>query len=1204
MKTLTLFIIFILCVSLFSSVDELLFENCQSISDWTITTHSGNTLSNPWRNTGCAGTLNNSSGNFLWSDGYQAGYDDWYQVSATINSPIIDCTEYERVELSFTHYYNQGSYDDDEGRVKVSSPLNSYYQWTYATYDAETPDGQSVSMNISGRAGGRNNVRVHFYFDSPCYWYFGYGHWYIDNIKVIGYKIDEEPGTCLNFDGSNDYAQINSNVIPASGDFTVEVWAKANSTQTGYREIISQNAGTGGEDFYIGRASNGTIRAGDHWTNTGVQFPTDNQWHHYCIVKNSSNTYFYFDGELRATRGFSITNPAGTEFRLARQYGSHSEYFQGSIDELRIWSVARSEQQIQEKLHLVLDGDETGLEAYFQFHEETGSIIHSVTSYLDGTLYNMDSSDWITSDLPIGGGYSYTHNISTTGNYDFGSTNVTMDMNTISDPLTFVATKLYNTPNLVPNYENAFNDNYWIINAYGTGTYETDLNIDIDGDFTSDDETYPDKIKLFKRDSNSNGDWQFINNAYAIDSTSETATFDSITDFSQLIIERADNELVADTISPQDDEIDVLNDTDLIITFNQKTFAGSGNVAIYNAENDELVESIPATSTSIMNNTVTISLTNNLYFENEFYIQIDADAFLDEFGNYFNGYDDQTSWNFTTTIVGLFTDISAGFEAVSEGHCIWGDYNLDGYLDALITGKNIDPSTTLYQNNSGTMINSGIVFTDVYQSCLQWGDFDGDLDLDLLMTGLDSSDLAVTKLYVNISGSFAELPTNIPDIGNGSCDWGDYDNDGDLDILISGWDNTTIYTKIFENDNGTFTDVFSNLPAVYKSYVKFIDYDNDSDLDVFLSGEDSSNLITDIFQNNDGEFTCMNFGFTQFTNTACDWGDFDSDGDWDLIIAGNIIGGSYSTKIYENVNNSFLEYGIGSITDIQNGDVKWGDYDNDGDLDILLTGDSGSGSISNLYKNKNGTFAEINVGLEGLSFSSTQWGDYDNDGGLDILCSGLGSSGNVFTVYQNNTLHTNTPPTTPTGFTAEQFRNGDASISWNPATDNETPVDGLSYYLFIKDMFTGNYIVPAHSLPWDDVHLIPEFGNVGKNTSYIIKNLPFSSFKCGIYTIDSAFQISQCEYAYFYTAPKPDSPQNLVITKIGNDSQLTWDSVDDPEYEIDYNVYSSLDPNSIFPDEWILVVESINETNYTDTNVAGEKLFYRVVSNTKETPWK
>ncbi|MEM7347576.1 MAG: FG-GAP-like repeat-containing protein, partial [Chloroflexota bacterium] len=87
--------------------------------------------------------------------------------------------------------------------------------------------------------------------------------------------------------------------------------------------------------------------------------------------------------------------------------------------------------------------------------------------------------------------------------------------------------------------------------------------------------------------------------------------------------------------------------------------------------------------------------------------------------------------------------------------------------------------------------------------------------------------------------------------------------------------------------------------------------------------------------------------------------------------------------------SGFTNINVG-LTGVTDGGVAWGDYDNDGDLDILLSGvDSGDTPISQVWRNNgDNTFTNINAGLTGVEDSSVAWGDYDNDGDLDILLSG------------------------------------------------------------------------------------------------------------------------------------------------------------------------------------------------------------------------
>ena len=79
-----------------------------------------------------------------------------------------------------------------------------------------------------------------------------------------------------------------------------------------------------------------------------------------------------------------------------------------------------------------------------------------------------------------------------------------------------------------------------------------------------------------------------------------------------------------------------------------------------------------------------------------------------------------------------------------------------------------------------------------------------------------------------------------------------------------------------------------------------------------------------------------------------------------------------------------------ALTGVNNSSVAWGDYDDDGDLDILLTGYDGSNTlVAKVYRNDGGVFVDIGAGLTGVNYSSVAWGDYDNDGDLDILLTGL-----------------------------------------------------------------------------------------------------------------------------------------------------------------------------------------------------------------------
>ena len=281
---------------------------------------------------------------------------------------------------------------------------------------------------------------------------------------------------------------------------------------------------------------------------------------------------------------------------------------------------------------------------------------------------------------------------------------------------------------------------------------------------------------------------------------------------------------------------------------------------------------------------------------------------------------------------------------------------------------------------------------------------------------------------------------------------GDYDNDGDLDILLTGDNGPGEISKVYRNDSGSFTDIGAGLPGVSYSSVAWGDYDNDGDLDILLTGQDSgSNAISKVYRNDGGSFTDIGANLTDVSRSSVAWGDYDNDGDLDILLTGRDSLSSEISKVYRNDGGgSFTDIGA-NLTGVSYSSVAWGDYDNDGDLDILLTGDDGSNYISKVYRNDGGgSFTDIGANLTGVYHSSVAWGDYDNDGDLDILLTGDDGSNLLSKVYRNNrgsnTFTVNSVPNSPSGLQAS-VSGQNVTLSWSAASDTQTPADGLTYNL-------------------------------------------------------------------------------------------------------------------------------------------------------------
>ncbi len=169
-----------------------------------------------------------------------------------------------------------------------------------------------------------------------------------------------------------------------------------------------------------------------------------------------------------------------------------------------------------------------------------------------------------------------------------------------------------------------------------------------------------------------------------------------------------------------------------------------------------------------------------------------------------------------------------------------------------------------------------------------WGDYDNDGDLDLAV----SLGTGEVRLYRNDSGGFTSVgaAAGLPQAGYElrGLSWGDYDGDGDIDLLGGATANDKL-TKVFRNDGAKFTDVAAEIgltvPGRSARQTNFVDYDNDGDLDVYAADRTGENTL---FRNDSGRFTRVFAGVgptdKRPTVGAC-WLDYDHDGDLDLFLA-------------------------------------------------------------------------------------------------------------------------------------------------------------------------------------------------------------------------------------------------------------------------------------------------------------------------------
>ena len=320
----------------------------------------------------------------------------------------------------------------------------------------------------------------------------------------------------------------------------------------------------------------------------------------------------------------------------------------------------------------------------------------------------------------------------------------------------------------------------------------------------------------------------------------------------------------------------------------------------------------------------------------------------------------------------------------------WADYDGDGDDDLYLV--NGGSANRLFRNDrtggwfdatSGPLADAGNGLG------VAWADIENDGDLDLYLV----KDGQAGRLLRNDgAGSFTDVAAGpLAEAAPGrSAAWADYDADGLVDLFVGNW---MAGDKLLHNDGGAVFSDRTDYTVGWWAYqthptvsVAWVDTDRDGRTDLWSGFLDSAPPGHLYRNDGNGRFFDDAASFADHCIAAA-WGDYDNDGDLDLYAVRD----GLANQLWRNDGGSFVDVTTSPLDDVGPGrDAAWADCDNDGDLDLYL---GNYGTSNRLLRNDGpARFTDITSGplADVGNTNSVAWADYDGDGDLDLYVGNAG----------------------------------------------------------------------------------------------------------------------------------------------------------------------------------------------------------------------
>jgi hypothetical protein len=696
-----------------------------------------------------------------------------------------------------------------------------------------------------------------------------------DTILVSGTgSVPPATTTGNSFRANKDNYYFYTNVpysagLNPSSNFTFELWTRPAASSTQHQTPLTSRNTFQGYQIYLTPSNASPASSwqivfgnGSEWKNLNGPAASFGFWTHLAGVFTADSVFLYVNGDrVAGMSSAGFTANTSMPFRIGSISESVNYLFNGEIDEVRFWDVAKTQSEIRSLMQNSQSGGAPNLQGYWRFDEASGSTAaDSSPNGRNGTRtsqygYTVSLSHVTTAQAPIFKAYLLAQSASV----NFGRVSLASDSTRVisfkniggksavfgSASSTNAAFTFDNGPATLASLASGNFEFTFAPQALGNATGSIVLN------WTAN--SAADSLSLSVSGSGSRTDFAL-----------QTTPLEDISSRSVALV-------------------DVDRDGDLDVHLTGYNGGLQNRSLIYSNNGSGTFGETP------------VSLASG--YSNAVWADFDNDGDMDAFqgGNSQNYFRNNGNNTFTALVIPAAASIPNAYGAMAM------DVNNDGLTDLIVQGSS-HPNTwfSVLKNNGDNTFSQLQTLTIGSENVYEKVDWDGDGWMDILVSVYNYSQ-PVMKWWKNVNGTFVEKTIqNMNGVRSGSIAVGDYDNDGRPDVFVSGvndWISGYYHRWLYKNLNDSTAQFVTNIgPLLSQTAARFFDVDSDGDLDLILSGSTSNYAVEQFVYINDNGTWVEGSALGNYYGVRSAVGDLNADGKPDYV--------TVSARIYNNMSPS------------------------------------------------------------------------------------------------------------------------------------------------------------------------------------------------------------------------------------------------------------------------------------------------------------